>query len=134
MHRVGGNVDDRAGFDVDLLPADIGAESSLQHVDPLLVRMRMRLGAGTRLHAHQADNHTVTFHAWSMCSRIGGTAHNFLHGSEIEDIFTRSGTFGARCACSWPVGHDFLPRWFVLRDVSLQCAGAPVQAGSRMSA
>src|SRR5690348_10891391 len=43
---VGRDVEQRAGLGLDGLAADLGHEGALQDVDPLLVGMRMRLGAG----------------------------------------------------------------------------------------
>src|SRR6266571_8410530 len=45
MDGVRRNVDDRAGLCLDLLAAHLGPERAFENVDPLLVGMRMRLGA-----------------------------------------------------------------------------------------
>src|SRR5215475_6873039 len=99
VHGVGRNVDDRARCYVDLFSIDVGAEGALQHIDPLLVGMRVRLGSSACLHPHQADNHAVTFDTWPVRSRIGRASHDLVHRSKIENIFSRAGALGARSPC-----------------------------------
>src|SRR6516225_7955075 len=41
VHRVGRDVDERAGLRLDRLAADVGDERALEDVDPLLVGMRV---------------------------------------------------------------------------------------------
>ena len=48
MHDIGGNVDHRARLGLDRLAADGRVKHAVENVDPLLVGMRMRLGAGAR--------------------------------------------------------------------------------------
>src|SRR5215475_1005643 len=99
VHGIGGNVDDRARCYVDFFSIDVGAEGTLQHVDPLLVGMRVRLGSGACLHPHQADDHAITFDTWPVRGRIAGASHDLVHRSKIENIFSRAGALGARSAC-----------------------------------
>src|SRR6185312_4530917 len=68
VHGVGRNIDDRARLNGDFLSANIGVKGSFEHVDPLLVRVRMGFGAGACPHPHQPDDHAVTFDAWTMGS------------------------------------------------------------------
>ena len=66
------------------LPADGGAEGSLQHVDPLLVRVRMGLRAGSGRHAHQPDDHAVALDAGAIGGRIIRAAEDVDHFGKIE--------------------------------------------------
>src|SRR5664279_5009400 len=118
MDRVGRNIDDRARLGVYLLAVDGGAEDALQNVDPLLVGVRMRLGAGARGHPHQPDDHAVAFDAWPIRGRIIGPAHDLRHAAEVEQKFAGSGAFGAWRARSRWAGHGVVPCVLVLTDVS----------------
>src|SRR5262252_6894318 len=95
VHGVGRDVDDRARCYVDLFSIDVGAEGTFEHVNPLLVGMRVQLGSGACLHPHQADDHAITFDTWPVRGRIGGASHDLVHRSKIENIFSRAGALGA---------------------------------------
>src|SRR4029450_8787730 len=95
MHHVGGDVDHRSGLGLDLLLADPRAKRALQNVDPLLVRMGMRLGAGPRRHAHQRHDHALAFDAGAGGGRITGTAENMVHLGEVEHVFAIARALGA---------------------------------------
>src|SRR5579884_4094019 len=96
MHHVGGDIEDRARPRLHILAADGGVEGALENVNPLLVGMRMRLRAGARRHAHQADDHAVTFDAGAVGGRIVGTAQDVIDLCEIEQVLARSSALGAR--------------------------------------
>jgi len=81
-----------------VLAVDVSVKDAFQNVDPLLIGMRMRLGAGARRHAHQADNHPLAFDTGTVCRRIIGAAQDVIDLREIEDVFARTGAFGARRA------------------------------------
>src|SRR5262245_1225819 len=70
MHDVGGDVEHRAGLRRDRLAADDGRERALDDVDPLLVGMAVRLGAGAGRHAHQGHHHALAFDAGADGRRV----------------------------------------------------------------
>src|SRR5215813_12645186 len=70
MHGIGRHVNDRARFRFDVLTVDMSVKDTFENVDPLLIGMRMRLGAGARRHAHQADNHPLAFDTGAVCGRV----------------------------------------------------------------
>src|SRR5262249_130942 len=98
MHGIGRNVNDRARFRFDVLTVDVSVKDAFENVDPLLVGMRMRLGAGARRHAHQADNHPLAFDTGAVCGRVIGTAGDVIALRELEGVVARTGAFGARRA------------------------------------
>src|SRR6185436_2504395 len=109
MHRIGGDVDHRTGLGLDLLVADLRPERTLQDIDPLLVRVRMRFRAGAGGHAHQADDHAIAFDAGAVGGRIVGAAEDVVHLGEIEQVFTVARARGARCPGGF-LRHRFLLR------------------------
>src|SRR6476661_5309560 len=109
MHRIGGDVDHRAGLGLDLLVADLRPERALQNIDPLLVRVRMRFRAGTGGHTDQADDHAIAFDAGAVGGRIVGAAEDVVHLGEIEQVFTVARARGARCPGCF-LRHRFLLR------------------------
>src|SRR5947207_2455466 len=96
MHDVGGNIDHRAGPGLDLLVADLAAEGALQDVDPLLVGMGMRLGAGAGGHLHQPHDHAVALDAGAVGGGIVGTTEDVIDLGEVEYVLalTRAGGAG----------------------------------------
>src|SRR5262244_2936184 len=96
VHDVGGNVDYRAGLGLDLRFADPCPKRALQNVDPLLVRVRMRLCAGAGWHPHQRDDHAVTLDAGAVGGRIVWAAEDVVHRGEIEHVFTVARALGTR--------------------------------------
>src|SRR5580692_7101868 len=102
MHRVGGDIERRAGFGFDRLTIDGGVKRAFEDVDPLLVGVRMRRGAGAGRHAHQADDHAVAFDAGAVRRRIIGAAQNVIHIGEVEKILAGASPLGARRAGGRP--------------------------------
>src|SRR5215475_15852121 len=96
VRDVGGNVDYRAGFGLDLRFPDPCPKRALQNVDPLLVRVRMRLCAGAGRHPHQRDDHAVTLDAGAVGGRIVGAAEDVVYRGEIEHVFTVARALGTR--------------------------------------
>ena len=70
-------------------------ESSLNDVNPLLVRMRVRRRASAGRHAHQRNDHAFALDAWTRRRCVVRTAVNFLDRRKIEAIFLRCRTSGA---------------------------------------
>src|ERR1700729_3709103 len=101
MHRVGGNVEYRAGLGLDRQAADRGVEGAFEDVNPLLVGVRMRGGAGARRHAHEADDHAIALDAGAIRRRIIRTTENVIHIGEVEEVFAGAGPFGARRTGGW---------------------------------
>src|SRR5712691_536462 len=95
MHDIGRNIDHRTGLGFDGVAADGGVEDPLQNINPLFVGMRMRLGAGTSRHTHQADDHAIALDTRAVCGRIIGTAEDVIDTSKIEHVFAGSGALGA---------------------------------------
>src|SRR5262252_1040297 len=96
VHDVGGNVDHRARFGLDLFLSNLGPKRALQNVDPLLVRVRMRLCAGAGRHPHQGDDHAVPLDAGAVGGRIVGAAEDVIHRGEIEHVFAVARALGTR--------------------------------------
>ena len=113
---VGRNVDHRAGLGLDLLVADLRPERAFEDVDPLLVRMRMRLRPGAGGHPHQPDDHAIALDAGAVGGRIVGAAEDVVHLGEIEHVFAVTGALGAgrpgKLAATW----SYPPRLYDLYD------------------
>jgi hypothetical protein len=88
---VGGNEDETARPDAVRLPVDAEFELALQHVDPLLVGMRVRLAhlAGGR--AHSRHDHALALDAAAEHRRVAGPAHDLVEPVEVEHVFAAAG-------------------------------------------
>src|SRR3974390_2531019 len=102
---VGRNIKDCARLGVERFAVNLPAEVAFEDIDPLLVGVRMRLGAGAGLPAHQADDDAVALDAGSVRSRVGGPAHDLRDGAQIEEELARTGAGGAWRTCGRLIGH-----------------------------
>src|ERR1700680_2482713 len=65
----------------------------------------MGLRASARGHAHQTDNHAITFDAGAVGSGIVGAAEDVIDLGEIENVFAGTGALGTRRAGGGLAGH-----------------------------
>jgi len=92
---VRGHEDEAARPDAVRLPVDAEFELALQHVDPLLVGMRVRIAhlAGGR--AHSRNDHALALDAAAEHRRVAGAAHDLVELVEVEHVFAAAGLLRA---------------------------------------
>ncbi len=96
MDRIGGDVDEAAGSDLVDLPVDSNLEYAFEHINPLLVRMTMRIAHLARGRPHQGNDHALALDTSSEHGGILRAAHDLIDLPEVEDILSRSRALGPR--------------------------------------
>jgi hypothetical protein len=92
---VGGHEDETARPDAVRLPFDAEFELALQHVDPLLVGMRVRVAHLSGGRAHSRHDHALALDAAAEHRRVAGAAHDLAEPVEVEHVFAAAGLFRA---------------------------------------
>src|SRR5215471_11957437 len=106
MHDISRDVDNRAGLRLDVLAADGRLERALENVDPLLVRVRVRLCTRARGHAHQRDDHAIALDTGAIGRRVIRPSQDVVHLGELEQELARPGALGAgRSRSHRLIGH-----------------------------
>src|SRR5207244_6597807 len=87
--------DETARPDAVRLPVDAEFELALEHVDPLLVGMRVRVAhlAGGR--AHSRNDHALALDTAAEHRRVAGPAHDLAEPVEVEHLFAAAGLLRA---------------------------------------
>jgi hypothetical protein len=88
---VGGHEDQTARPDAVRLAVDAELELALQHVDPLLVGMRVRIAHLAGRRAHSRNNHALALDAAAEHRRVAGAAHDLAELLEVEHVFAGAG-------------------------------------------
>jgi hypothetical protein len=92
---VGGNEDQTARPDAVRLPVDAELELALQHVDPLLVGMRVGIAHLAGGCAHSRHDHALALDAAAEHRRVAGAAHDLAELFEVEHVFAGAGLLSA---------------------------------------
>jgi hypothetical protein len=92
---IGRHVDQATGADAVHLPFDAELELALQHVDPLLVGMRVRIAHLSGGRAHSRNDHALALDAAAEHRRVAGAAHDLAEPVEVEHVFAAAGLLRA---------------------------------------